>query len=272
MNSIPAIVLFDSGATHSFISKRFVGVYGLRKEGLGTPMRGYTPGNSSTSVSYCPFMIIEIQGSQFLANLILLESKDLDVILGMYWLSRYKGVIDCASLTVTLMNEIGEVGTIQSPTLQKKGVILNQVEGGEWIEVVEKYVKKLEDIPIVHEYPEVFPEDLATIEFRIDLVLGTALIYKRPYKMAAEEMVEVKKQVDEQLQKGYIHPSTSPGGALVVFVEKKVKTKRMCVDYRALNEVTIKNKYPLTRIDDLFDQLKGVTVLSKIDLRLGIIS
>lgn len=147
MNSIPAIVLFDSGATHSFISKRFVGVYGLRKEGLGTPMRGYTPGNSSTSVSYCPFMIIEIQGSQFLANLILLESKDLDVILGMDWLSRYKGVIDCASLTVTLMNEKGEVVTIQSPTLQKKGVILNQVEGGEWIEAVEKYVKKLEDIP-----------------------------------------------------------------------------------------------------------------------------
>lgn len=90
--------------------------------------------------------------------------------------------------------------------------------------------------------------------------------------MAAEEMVEVKKQVDEQLQKGYIRPSTSPGGALVIFVEKKVKTKRMCVDYRALNEVTIKNKYPPTRIDDLFDQLKGVTVLSKIDLRLGIIS
>ncbi|WP_157931238.1 reverse transcriptase family protein, partial [Mycobacteroides abscessus] len=87
--------------------------------------------------------------------------------------------------------------------------------------------------------------------------------------MAANELAEVKKQVDEQLQKGYIRPSTSPWGAPVIFVEKKDKTKRMCVDYRALNEVTIKNKYPLPRIDDLFDQLEGATVFSKIDLRSG---
>ena len=85
--------------------------------------------------------------------------------------------------------------------------------------------------------------------------------------MAANELAEVKKQVDEQLQKGYIRPSTSPWGAPVIFVEKKDQTKRMCVDYRALNEVTIKNKYPLPRIDDLFDQLKGAKVFSKIDLR-----
>jgi Reverse transcriptase (RNA-dependent DNA polymerase). len=140
---------------------------------------------------------------------------------------------------------------------------------------VEKSPRKVEDIPIVQEYPEVFPEDLTTmppkrkIEFRIDLAPGTAPIYKRPYRMAANELAEVKKQVDEQLQKGYIRPSTSPWGAPVIFVEKKDKTKRMCVDYRALNEVTIKNKYPLPRIDDLFDQLKGAKVFSKIDLRSG---
>lgn len=87
--------------------------------------------------------------------------------------------------------------------------------------------------------------------------------------MAVEEMAEVKKQVDEQLQKEYIRPSTSPWGAPVIFVEKKDKTKMMCADYRALNEVTIKNKYPMSRIDDLFDQLKGATVFSKIDLRSG---
>jgi Reverse transcriptase (RNA-dependent DNA polymerase). len=87
--------------------------------------------------------------------------------------------------------------------------------------------------------------------------------------MAANELAEVKRQVDDLLQKGYIRPSSSPWGTPVIFVEKKDHTQRMCVDYRALNDVTIKNKYPLPRIDDLFDQLKGATVFSKIDLRSG---
>nr|ABA94346.1 retrotransposon protein, putative, Ty3-gypsy subclass [Oryza sativa Japonica Group] len=158
---------------------------------------------------------------------------------------------------------------------QKSVASLNQAAIEGQTETVEKSPRKLEDIPIVQEYPEVFPKDLTTmppkreIEFRIDLAPGTAPIYKRPYRMAANELAEVKKQVDEQLQKGYIRPSTSPWGAPVIFVEKKDKTKRMCVDYRALNEVTIKNKYPLPRIDDLFDQLKGAKVFSKIDLRSG---
>lgn len=179
-------------------------VHGLRKVELSAPMKVNTPGNSTRLVSFCPSMMIEIQGSPFLANLILLECKDLDVILGMDWLSRHKGVIDCASCTVTLVDEKGEVVIIQFPMTQKKGVVLNQMEGEKQDEV-EKDVQKLENIPVVCEYPEVFPEDLTTmppkrdIEFRIDLVPGTAPIYKRPYRMAAKEMAEVKKQVDEQL-------------------------------------------------------------------------
>nr|ABA98765.1 retrotransposon protein, putative, Ty3-gypsy subclass [Oryza sativa Japonica Group] len=217
----------------------------------------------------------EIKRSPFLSNLILLESKDLDVILGMEWLTRHKGVIDCASRTITLTNDKGEKITFRSPASQKSVASLNQAAIEGQTETVEKSPRKLEDIPIVQEYPEVFPEDLTTmppnreIEFRIDLAPGTAPIYKRPYRMAANELAEVKKQVDEQLQKGYIRPSTSPWGAPVIFVEKKDKTKRMSVDYCALNEVTIKNKYPLPRIDDLFDLLKGAKVFSKIDLRSG---
>nr|ABA98022.1 retrotransposon protein, putative, Ty3-gypsy subclass [Oryza sativa Japonica Group] len=200
---------------------------------------------------------------------------DLDVILGMDWLTKFKGVIDCANHTVTLTNEKGETVVYKSLVSPKQGVSLNQIETEIPVDTVEKNLRKLEYIPIVCEYPEVFPEDLTTmppkreIEFRIDLAPGTAPIYKRPYRMAANELAEVKKQVDEQLQKGYIRPSTSPWGAPVIFVEKKDKTKRMCVDYCALNEVTIKNKYPLLRIDDLFDQLKGAEVFSKIDLRSG---
>jgi hypothetical protein len=107
------------------------------------------------------------------------------------------------------------------------------------------------------------------IEFVIELVPGTAPIFKRPYRMAANQLVELKKQLQELLDKGYIRPSSSSWGALVIFVLKKDGTQRMCVDYHSLNEVTIKNKYPLPRIDDLFDQLKGACVFSKIDLRSG---
>jgi hypothetical protein len=107
------------------------------------------------------------------------------------------------------------------------------------------------------------------VEFAIELIPGTAPISKRAYRVYGPELVELKKQIDELLEKGYIRPSTSPWVAPVLFVEKKDGTKRMCIDYRSLNEVTIKDKYPLPRIEDLFDQLRGANVFSKIDLRSG---
>jgi hypothetical protein len=131
------------------------------------------------------------------------------------------------------------------------------------------------DIRTVSEFPDVFPKELPgmppdrEIEFVIELVPDTTPIFKRPYRMAANQLAEFKEQLQELLDEGYIHPSASPWGALVIFVLKKDGMQRMCVDYRSLNEVTIKNKYPLPRIDDLFDQLKGACVFSKIDLRSG---
>jgi hypothetical protein len=107
------------------------------------------------------------------------------------------------------------------------------------------------------------------VEFAMELITGTAPISKRAYRVSGPELVELKKQIDELLEKGYIRSSTSPWAALVLFVEKKDGTKRMCIDYRSLNEVTIKNKYPLPQIEDLFDQLRGASVFSKIDLRSG---
>jgi hypothetical protein len=107
------------------------------------------------------------------------------------------------------------------------------------------------------------------IEFLIELLPGTPPISKRPYRMLVNELVELKKQIVELQAKGFIRPSSSPWGAPVLFVEKKDETQWMCVDYRSLNEVTIKNKYPLPWIEDLFDQMKGASVFSKIDLRSG---
>jgi hypothetical protein len=136
-------------------------------------------------------------------------------------------------------------------------------------------VDPLEVIKVVFEFPDVFPKDLPGMpperkfEFAIELLPGTAPIFKRAYRVSGPELVELKKQIDELLEKGYIRPSTSPWAAPILFVDKKDGTRRMCIDYRALNEVTIKNKYPLPRIEDLFDQLRGASVFSKIDLRSG---
>jgi hypothetical protein len=130
-------------------------------------------------------------------------------------------------------------------------------------------------VPVVNEFPDVFPEELPgmppdrDIKFVIELKRGTAPIYKTPFRMTTPELAEVKEHIKELLEKGFICPSSSQWGAPVIFVPKKDGTQRLCVDYRALNEVTIKNKYPLPRIDDLFDQLHSACVFSKIDLWSG---
>ncbi|GJU26138.1 putative reverse transcriptase domain-containing protein [Tanacetum coccineum] len=135
--------------------------------------------------------------------------------------------------------------------------------------------KRLEDISVVKEFPDVFPEDLPGIppvrqvEFQIDLIPGAAPIARTPYRLAPSEMQELSNQLQELTDRGFIRPSTSPWGAPVLFVKKKDGSFRMCIDYRELNKLTIKNRYPLPRIDDLFDQLQGSSVYSKIDLRSG---
>jgi hypothetical protein len=131
------------------------------------------------------------------------------------------------------------------------------------------------DVPILKEYFDVFLEELPGmppnrgIEFIKNLASRTTPIAKRPYRMAATELAELKKQLIELEQKGYIRPSSSPWGAPILFVKKKNGSMRLWVDYRALNDVTAKNKYPVPRINDLFDQLKGAKYFSKIDLRSG---
>ena len=130
-------------------------------------------------------------------------------------------------------------------------------------------------MPIVCEYPDVFPEELPglpserEIEFGIELVPGIAPIPITSYRMAPTKLKELKAQLQELTDKGFTRPSFSPWDAPVLFVKKKDGSMRLCIYYRQLNKVTIKNKYPLSRIDDLFDQLKGAIVFSKIDLRSG---
>ena len=134
---------------------------------------------------------------------------------------------------------------------------------------------RIEDIPVVCEYADVFSDDLPgmppdrDIEFFIELQPGTAPISKRPYRMPPKELAELKIQLQELLDMGFIRPSALPWGCPALFVKKKDDSLRLCGDYRPLNVVTIKNKYPLLRIDVLFDQLTGAKIFSKIDLRSG---
>nr|GFA35744.1 putative reverse transcriptase domain-containing protein [Tanacetum cinerariifolium] len=115
--------------------------------------------------------------------------------------------------------------------------------------------KRLEDLLVVQEFPEVFPEDM---------------LAQAPYRLSPSEIKELAKQLQELIDKGFIRPSSSPWGAPVLFVKKKDGSFRMCIDYRELNKLTVKNRYPLPRIDDLFDQLQGSSIYSKIDLRSGV--
>jgi hypothetical protein len=187
----------------------------------------------------------------------------------MDWLCKHKVLIDCAKKSVKLTTPDGkELEYIAEPVVTAKGIAnrakINQLGASQGSEV-----------PVVNEFPDVIPKELPgmppnrDIEFVIELKPGTTPIYKMPFRMTTPELAELKEHIRELLEKGFIHPSSSPWGSPVIFVPKKDGTQRLCVDYRALDEVTVKNKYPLPMIDDLFDQLQGACVFSKIDLWSG---
>jgi hypothetical protein len=203
-------------------------------------------------------------GRDFRANLIILDSKGIDVILGMGWLTACDAVIQCAKRPVLLTNPAGERFEFAEDPAPSNASAVNKLDG-----------TALEDIRVVFEYPVVFPEELPgmppdrDVEFVIDILPGTAPISKRLYRMSSDQLQELKAQIKELMGKGFIRASSSPSGAPVIFVGKKDGARRMCVDYRSLYDVTIKNKYPLPCIEDLFDQIRGAKVFSKIDLRSG---
>ncbi|KAL0556380.1 hypothetical protein IC582_004893 [Cucumis melo] len=233
-----ALVLFDSGSSHSFISSAFVSHARLEVEPLHHVLSVSTPSGecmlSKEKVKACQ---IELAGHVIEVTLIVLDMLDFDVILGMDWLAANHASIDCSR------KERG--GCIP--------VIRTSSEG-----LSGRFPEELPGLPPHRE-----------VEFAIELEPGTVPISRAPYRMAPAELKELKVQLQELLDKGFIRPSVSPWGAPVLFVKKKDGSMRLCIDYRELNKVTVKNRYPLPRIDDLFDQLQGATVFSKIDLRSG---
>jgi hypothetical protein len=197
-------------------------------------------------------------------TLLILGLDSVDIKLGTGWLSRHQAVVDIAARAIE----------IHSPTCGETTLYLPN-QGCTRSCAFTMIESPVERIPVVCEYPDVFPDELPgmppdrDIEFGIELQPGTVPISKRPYRMPPAELAVLKKQLQELLDKGFIRPSISPWGCSALFVKKKDASLRLCVDYRPLYVVTIKNKYPLPRIDVLFDQLVGAEVFSKIDLRSG---
>jgi hypothetical protein len=256
---------------------------GLSVQRMGHPIVVSSAKGSISSCSVCPSCSIILADEIFSANLMVISLESFDVILGMDWLTQYRVVISYFWKTVSLPapsgREVVFLGSTPKYTLSLSQLLPDRrtrKSGNLFSMMVESEAAlRVQDIRVVCDYVDVFPAELPGIpperdaSFEIKLISGTQPIYNAPYRMAPKEQVELKRQLDDLLAKGFIRPRRAPWAFSVLFVEKKDKNKRLCVDYRALNQVTIKNKYPLPRIDVLFEELRGAQVFFKIDLNSG---
>ncbi|KAL0536814.1 hypothetical protein IC582_025776 [Cucumis melo] len=257
-----AIVLFDSGSSHSFISSAFVLHARLEVEPLHHVLSLSTPSGecmlSKENVKACQ---IEIAGHVIEVTLLVLDMLDFDVILGMDWLAANHASIDCSRKEVAFnppsmasfkFKGEGSRSLPQVVSAMRASKLLSQ---GTW--------------SILASMVDTREVDVSLSSDAVSWSMDTVPISRAPHRMAPAELKELKVQLQELLDKGFIRPSVSPWCAPVLFVKKKDGSMRLCIDYRELNKVTVKNRYPLPRIDDLFDQLQGATVFSKIDFRSG---
>ena len=217
----------------------------------------------------CPLLVHD---REFLVDPISLPFHEFDLILGMDWLSKHRAIIDCDKKIVLLKcSGLSEV-IVQGKRSESIPKVISAMEARFLRKGCEAFLALIIDskreqvnfknIPVIREFPNVFPEELPgvplerEVDLSIEVVQGTTPILRAPYRMAPTELKELKTRLHELLDKGFVRPSVSPWGAPVLFVKKKDGTLWMCIDYRKINKVTVKNKYPLLRMEDLFDQLK----------------
>ncbi|GJZ84736.1 putative reverse transcriptase domain-containing protein [Tanacetum coccineum] len=267
LNDHHAYMLFDSGADRSFVSNTFSALLDITPYALDVSYAiELADGRTSETNTVLMGYTLGLLGHPFNIDLMPIELGSIRLI-SSAWIGD-KGAKEKKS-------KLSIISCEKAQKYIEKGcqLFLAQVTVKENKDKSEE--KRLEDVPTVRDFPEVFLEDLPglpptrQVEFQIDLVPGAAPVARAPYRLAPSEMEELSTQLQELSDKGFIRPSSSPWGALVLFVKKKDGSFRMCIDYRELNKLTVKNRYPLPRIDDLFDQLQGSSVYSKIDLRSG---
>ncbi|KAJ0908417.1 putative nucleotidyltransferase, Ribonuclease H [Helianthus annuus] len=287
INHVYASCLFDTGADKSFVSLEFESLLKCKRSKLPKSFAVEVANGKTVKVnsvlSNCSLILND---HTFSIDLIPMQMGSFDVIVGMDWLRRVRAEVVCSEKFIRLPLPNGDSLHVYGEKPSQGLKLMSCIKANKCLRkgtfaflahIVEKKDKgpSISDVPVVRDFPDVFPEDLPgppparSVDFRIDLVPGATPVAKSPYRLAPSEMQELSSQLQELLNKGFIRPSTSPWGAPVLFVKKKDGSFRMCIDYRELNKLTIKNRYPLPRIDDLFDQLQGATCFSKIDLRSG---
>nr|GEV45613.1 putative reverse transcriptase domain-containing protein [Tanacetum cinerariifolium] len=265
LNDHYASVLFDSGAERSFVSIEFTPFINISLVALNTSYDvELADGKIVSTNTILRGCTLALFSHMFKIDLLPTRLGSFDVIIRMDWLSYHRAIIVCYEKIVRIPLLNGEILEIHGERPEKDPKSLSCIKADEI---------RLDDIRTVHDFPEVFLDDLTglpsvrEIEFHIDLVSGVLPVVKSPYHLAPSEIQELSNQLKEVQEKGFIRPSYSPWGTPVLFFKKKDGALRMCIDYRELNKLTIKNRYPLPRIDDLFDQLQGACCFSKIDLR-----
>ncbi|KAJ9543627.1 hypothetical protein OSB04_023334 [Centaurea solstitialis] len=289
VNSKHALVLFDTGATWSYVSHRFCKDFQIELGKLDRPVKIDVAAEEVHVVERVyRGCTIDIFGVQFSINLIPVPMNGIDVVVGIDWMFPNRATIDVAGQLVRIQNPSGGELIVYGKGRRVSTLFCSVAKAQKYFQrggsgflayamadQTEERKLTVAEVPVVSEYPDVLPEDLPglppyrQVEFGIDLVPGAAPIARAPYRLAPSELQELSDQLQELSGKGFILPSSSPWGAPILFVKKKDGSHRMCIDYRGLNKVTIKNRYPLPRIDDLFDQLQGASWFSKIDLRSG---
>lgn len=290
VNNISAMVLFDSGATRSFVSLALSKRFSRAPGELDCPLEVEIADDRTVRVArvYRGFSLL-LFAEQFPVDLVPIPMRGNKVIVGMDWLSPNGEVIDCEQQLVRVRTPSGGELVIQGERPQREPTFCSAARARRYfqqgcagyiayiVDAREKGKVAVDDVPVVRDYPDVFPKDLPGIppkrqvEFRIDLIPGAAPIAKAPYRQAPPEMQELSTQLQELLDKGFIRPSSLTWGAPILFVRKKDGSHCMCIDYREFNKVTVKNRYPLPRIDYFFDQLQGASWFSRSIYAPGII-
>ncbi|GJX45814.1 putative reverse transcriptase domain-containing protein, partial [Tanacetum coccineum] len=273
LNNRYARVLFDSGSDKSFINSGFSHLIDIKLVRLNISYEvELADGELVSTNTILRGCTLNLLNQMFEVNLMPIELGTFDVIISMDWLVKHDALIVCGKKEVHIPVK-GKMLVVKGNCDVSRLKVVSCIKARKYIE--RGYQLFVAHVPIIRDFPEVFPDDLPglpppqQVEFRIELVLGAALVARAPYRLAPSEMKELSEQLKELLEKGFIRPSSSPWGAPVLFVKKKDGSFRMCIDYRELNKLMVKNRYPLLRIDDLFDQLQGSNVYSKIDLRSG---
>ncbi|GJZ07997.1 reverse transcriptase domain-containing protein [Tanacetum coccineum] len=269
INNVYASVLFDTGADKSFMSYAFSKYIDIPPTTLDTNYSVELADEKSlTTNTILRGCTLDLQNHLFKIDLLPIELGSFDVIIRMDWMAKHRAEVVCYEKYIRVLYG-NDMLIVQG---ERSGVKNESRLEEEETEILERRIK---DVPVVRDFPEVFPEDFPglpptrQVEFHIDLIPGAAPVARAPYHLATAEMKELAEQLKELSDKGFIRPSSSPWGAQFLFVKKKDGSFQMCINYRELYKLTVKNRYPLPRIDDLFDQLQGSSLYSKIDLRSG---